>query len=82
MNNKDIHRIEDLLARIPARKLEIEDFYVYSVKIDDQQHYRVAYGLYPTVDAANKAIRELPATYRSFSPFQRSVERMRSQNRQ
>jgi len=82
VGNKDIHRIEDLLARVPVRQLEIEDFYVYSVKIDDLQHYRVAYGLYPTIDAANKAIRELPATYRSFSPFQRSVERMRSQNRQ
>lgn len=82
VNQQEIRRIEDLLLRVPSRKLEIEDFYVYSVKINDQQHYRVAYGLYPTTDATSKAMRELPPTYRALSPFQRSVGRMRSQNRQ
>jgi type II secretory pathway predicted ATPase ExeA len=82
VNLRDLHRIEDLLVRVPSRKLNIEDFYVYSVKINDQQHYRLAYGVYASAESASKAMRELPAVYRAFSPFQRSVERMRSQNRQ
>ncbi len=79
---KDVRRIEDLLIRVPSRKLKIEDFYVYSVKINDIQHYRIAYGLYASAEEANKAMRDLPAAYKAFTPFQRSVERMRSQNRQ
>jgi septal ring-binding cell division protein DamX len=79
---RDIKRIEDVLVRAPGRRLKIEDFYIYSVKINDQQHYRLAYGLYPGVEEAGKAMRELPAVYRSFTPFYRSIERMRSQNRQ
>jgi type II secretory pathway predicted ATPase ExeA/septal ring-binding cell division protein DamX len=79
---RDLRRIEDLLLRVPSRKLRIEDFYVYSVKINDQQHYRLAYGLYPSAEEAIRAIRELPPVYRAFTPFQRSVERMKSQNRQ
>jgi len=79
---RDLRRIEDVLLRVPARKLQMADFYVYSVKINDQQHYRLAYGLYPSAEDANKAMRELPSVYRSFIPFHRSVERMRSQNRQ
>ena len=79
---KDVHRIEDMLVRAPGRKLKLEDFYVYSVKINDLQHYRVAYGLYPSAEEANRAIRNLPQVYKTFGPFHRSVERMRSQNRQ
>lgn len=78
----ETHRIEDLLLRVSSHKLEITDFYVYSVKINDQQHYRVSYGLYPTTEATNRAIRQLPSAYLARSPFQRSVGRMRSQNQQ
>ena len=78
----DLRRIEELLARVEGRNLKLSDFYVYGVKIDDQQHYRLAYGLYPTLADANLGIKELPAVYRQFAPYQRSVERMRSQNRQ
>ena len=79
---RDLRRIEELLARAAGRNLNLSDFYVYSVKIDDQQHYRLAYGLYPTLAEANQGIKDLPPVYRQFAPYQRSVERMRSQNRQ
>ena len=79
---RDLRRIEELLARAAGRNLNLSDFYVYSVKIDEQQHYRLAYGLYPAPADANLAITGLPPVYRQFAPFQRSVERMRSQNRQ
>ena len=82
VTNKDVRRIEDVLIRVPSRKLKIEDFYVYSVKINDVQHYRLAYGLYASAETATKAMRDLPPPYKALAPFQRSVERMRSQNRQ
>ncbi len=78
----DLHRIEELLARVAGRNLNLSDFYVYGVKINDQQYYRVAYGLYPTLADVNQGINNLPPVYKQFGPYQRSVERMRSQNRQ
>ena len=78
----DLRRIEELLARAAGRNLNLSDFYVYGVKIDEQQHYRLAYGLYPTLADANQGLKGLPPVYRQFAPYQRSVERMRSQNRQ
>ena len=79
---RDLRRIEDVLARVPARDLSLTDFYVYSVKINDQQHYRLAYGLYPTLAEVNQGIKSMQPDYRQFGLFYRSVERMRSQNRQ
>jgi septal ring-binding cell division protein DamX len=78
----DLRRIEELLARAEGRNLSLSDFYVYGVKIDEQQHYRLAHGLYPTLADANQGIKGLPPVYRQFAPYQRSVARMRSQNRQ
>ena len=78
----DLRRIEDVLARAAARNLQLSDFYVYGVKINDQQHYRLAYGLYPDLVEVNQGIKNLPPIYRQFGMFYRSVERMRSQNRQ
>ena len=77
----DVRRIEELLARASARNLKLSDFYVYGVKINDQQHYRLAYGLYPTLVEVNQGIGSMPSAYRQFGLFYRSVERMRSQNR-
>ena len=74
--------MEELLGRAAARNLQLSDFYIYGVKINDQQHYRLAYGLYPSSAEATKAIGSLPPDYRQFAPYVRSVERMRSQNRQ
>ena len=79
---QDLHTMEELLQRAAAAKLELSDFYVYGVKIDDQQHYRLAYGLYSSLAEANQGIRSLPPAYRQFAPFLRSVQRMRSQNSQ
>jgi len=79
---RDLHTIEEMLGRAAAAKLDLSDFYVYGVKIDNQQHYRLAYGFYPTFAAANQGIKNLPPAYTQFSPFLRSVARMRSQNRQ
>jgi septal ring-binding cell division protein DamX len=78
----DLHRIEEVLARAPARNLNLSDLFVYGVKIDNQQHYRLAYGLYPSVVEVNLGIKNLPPVYHQFGLFYRSVERMRSQNRQ
>ncbi len=79
---RDLHRIDELLARAPGRNLKLADFYVYGVRINDRQHYRLAYGLYPGLAEVTQAIKALPPVYRQFGPYQRSVERMRSQNRQ
>ena len=78
----DLHSVEELLARAASAKLEQSEFYIYGVKINDSQHYRLAYGLYPTVAEANQGMRNLPPAYRQSGPYLRSVERMRSQNRQ
>jgi septal ring-binding cell division protein DamX len=81
-NTADLHAIEELLARSAVSGLAPSDFYVYGVKIGEQQHYRLAYGLFPTFNDANQAMRHLPSAYTQFRPFLRSVGRMRSQNRQ
>ena len=79
---RDLHVVEGLLAETATNNLAPTDFYVYGVKIDDRQHYRLAYGLYRTFAEANQGMRSLPPAYRQFSPYLRSVERMRSQNSQ
>ena len=78
----DLHTMEEMLARAASRKLDPADFYIYGVKIDDQQHYRLAYGLFPSFAEATQGIGNLDPAYRQFAPYVRSVERMRSQNRQ
>ena len=78
----DVRRIEELLARAAGRNLKLSDFYVYGVKINDQQHYRLAYGLYPTLAEVTQGINNLPPVYLQFGPYYRSVDRMRSQNHQ
>jgi len=52
------------------------------VKIDGQQHYRVAYGSYASPEQALAAMKGLPPPISAYHPYYRSVERMRSQNRQ
>jgi len=78
----DVLPIEELLARAAGRNLKLSDFYVYGVKINNQQHYRLAYGLYPTRAEVTQAIKDLPPAYLQFGPYYRSVDRMRSQNHQ
>ncbi len=78
---EDARRMENFLQRA-AKVVKIEDLWVYSVKIDGNQHYRVAYGQYPTSSDAKAAIENLPQILKSQNPYPRSIERMRSQNRQ
>jgi septal ring-binding cell division protein DamX len=62
---------------VPAGEL-----FVYGVKIDGRQHYRAAYGSYASPAQALAAINALPPLFSAYHPYYRSVERMRSQNRQ
>jgi MSHA biogenesis protein MshM len=81
VNAAELPQLEDFVrkaaAALPAREL-----LVYSVKIDGQQHYRVAYGSYPSAAKALEAMEGLPQLLAAYRPYARSVERMRSQNRQ
>jgi septal ring-binding cell division protein DamX len=70
------------LLRQAAELVNPDELYVYGVKINGQQYYRAAYGVFPSAEAAARAIDELPASLRSRRPYQRSVESMRAQNLQ
>ena len=81
VSSEQLGLLEDFLLKaskmVPTGKL-----YIYSVKISGQQYYRVAYGSYATQAQALAAIEELPTPFSAYHPYYRSVERMRSQNRQ
>ncbi|HYS51831.1 MAG TPA: AAA family ATPase [Burkholderiales bacterium] len=81
VNSKELGQLEDFLLRT-SKILPVDELFVYSVKIDGQQHYRVAYGSYASRDQALVAIKGLPPVISAYHPYYRSVERMRSQNRQ
>ena len=81
VSSEQLGFLEDFLLRA-SRAVPIGELYIYSVKIGGQQHYRVAYGSYATQAEALEAIKELPPPFSAYRPFHRSVERMRSQNRQ
>lgn len=65
-----------------SKSLPQDKLYVYSVKIDGQQHFRVAYGDFPDLQKAREALRDLPASLNSPSPYLRTIARMKSQNSQ
>lgn len=72
-------RMENFL-RQATELLKIDEIYVYSVKVDGRQNYRVAYGGFSSVDEALAAMRELPAGLVVYGPFHRSVADMRRLN--
>lgn len=74
-------RMEDFLLKA-AKLVDSEALHVYSVKIDGQQHFRAALGSYSSSSEIQSAIKSLPLFFRVQNPYQRSVDRMRSQNRQ
>jgi type II secretory pathway predicted ATPase ExeA len=78
---KELPRLEDFLLRA-SKMVRREDLLVYSVKFDGRQHYRAAYGNYSDAREALAAVKELPPLFQAHSPYPRSFERMRSQNRQ
>ena len=78
---QELPQLEDFLRKA-ATALPTGELLVYSVKIEGRQHYRVAYGSFPSAPRALEAIRGLPQVLAAYQPYPRSVERMRSQNRQ
>jgi MSHA biogenesis protein MshM len=74
-------RMEDFLLKA-AKFVSPEDLHVYSVKIDGLQHYRVALGAYTSAGEIQSVIKELPPLFKAQNPYLRSIDRMRSQNRQ
>jgi len=81
VRSAEIGRLEEFLARA-AKQVPMQDLHVYSVKIDGAQCYRAAYGLFPTLAEVLAAMKALPADLAAQKPYHRSLERMRSQNRQ
>jgi MSHA biogenesis protein MshM len=81
VSSVQITQLEDFLRKASA-SLPLGELFVYSVKIDGQQHYRVAYGAYPNAAKALEAIKGLPQLFAAYQPYPRTVEKMRSQNRQ
>lgn len=81
VSSEQLGLLEDFLLKA-SRIVPTEELYIYSVKINGQQHYRVAYGSYESSARAFEAIKELPPSFSAYHPYYRSVERMRSQNRQ
>ncbi|HUL92075.1 MAG TPA: AAA family ATPase [Burkholderiales bacterium] len=81
VSDGELPQLEDFLRKTAAT-LPVSELFVYSVKIDGRQHYRVAYGTYPSAAKAFDAMKGLPQILAAYQPYARSVERMRSQNRQ
>ncbi len=81
VSSEQLGLLEDFLLKA-SKMIPAGELYIYSVKISGQQHYRVAHGSYATQAQALAAIRELPPPFSAYHPYYRSVERMRSQNRQ
>ncbi|HKW38594.1 MAG TPA: AAA family ATPase [Burkholderiales bacterium] len=78
---EQLPQLEDFLRKAAA-SVPVTELFVYSVKIQGQQHYRVAYGSFPSAAKALEAMEDLPQLLAAYQPYTRSVERMRSQNRQ
>ena len=81
VKDAEVGRLEKFLRRAAEHVSEAE-LRVYSVKIDGVQHYRAAYGSYSDVPTVLTAMSELPPLLKAQKPYPRSVEKMRSQNRQ
>jgi septal ring-binding cell division protein DamX len=81
VSSEQLGLLEDFLLKA-SKMIPTGELYIYSVKINGQQHYRVAYGSYATQAQALAAITELPPPFSAYHPYYRSVARMRSQNRQ
>jgi MSHA biogenesis protein MshM len=81
VDSSELAQLEEFLRRA-SRVVPATDLFVYSVKFGGRQHYRVAYGSYPNSVQVLSAIRELPPPLSAYQPYYRSIERMRSQNRQ
>jgi type II secretory pathway predicted ATPase ExeA len=79
--SSELASMEDFLLKV-SKVMPAEELLVYSVKIDGQQYYRAAFGSYPSQGETLAAMKQLPPLLKAGQPFHRSIERMRSQNRQ
>ena len=78
---RDLRKLEGFLLRA-SNVVRRDELFVYRVKFDGQEHYRVAYGDFPDMRQALAAIRKLPPPLQAQGPYVRSFGRMRSQDRQ
>jgi len=79
--DSDVQGLENFLLSA-VTKVPKEELHIYSVKSDDIQWYRLAYGLYPNIEQARAAMEKLPPQFLTGKPFYLSIKRMRSQNSQ
>ena len=79
--DSDVQGLERFLLSA-VKTVPKERLHIYSVKSDDIQWYRLAYGMYPSTEQARAAMEKLPPQFLTGKPFFLSIERMRSQNSQ
>jgi type II secretory pathway predicted ATPase ExeA len=72
-------RMENFLREVMG-VLNPAEVYVYSVRVDGRQHFRVAYGSFASASEVQAALDALPPALKAGSPFQRSVGEMRRLN--
>jgi type II secretory pathway predicted ATPase ExeA len=72
-------RMENFLRQVMG-VLNPAEVYVYSVRVDGRQHFRVAYGSFASANEVQAALEALPPALKTGSPFQRSVGEMRRLN--
>ena len=72
-------RMENFLRQVMG-VLNASEVYVYSVRVDGRQHFRVAYGSFASASEVQAALDALPPALKAGSPFQRSVGEMRRLN--
>jgi len=80
-SSNEVGYLEDFLLKA-SKVVPVEELFVYGVKIGGQQYYRAAYGSYAGPAEVLAAMKGLPPLLAAQHPYYRSVERMRSQNRQ
>jgi type II secretory pathway predicted ATPase ExeA len=81
MTTRDARAIERFLEQA-AQEVQLEDVYIYSVKLNNGQYYGVTYGNYPSLEETITAMGDLPLSFKSRGPFHRSIPVMRRQNQE
>jgi MSHA biogenesis protein MshM len=77
----DSQTIERFLGAA-SQEVNLEDIYLYSVKLNGRQYYGVTYGNYPSLEDTITAMGDLPMSFKSRGPFHRSIPVMRRQNQE
>jgi type II secretory pathway predicted ATPase ExeA len=77
----DAQLIERFLEEA-AQEVELNDLYVYGVKMNGRQLYGVTYGNFPSLEDTITAMGDLPTSFKTRGPFHRSINVMRRQNQE